>query len=96
MWGGQDPHQRILMGPPGDSPRSGYEFQLVSRGQGEVARFYMTQSGGEYPSLGMDPRGFRAIVGPSEKQLSIFLNFANFQRSNKRRLYKEKKENAHN
>ena len=84
------------MGPPGDSPRSGYEFQLVPRGQGEVARFYMTQSGGEYPSLGMDPRGFRAIVGPSEKQLSIFLNFANFQRSNIRRLYKQKKENAHN
>jgi hypothetical protein len=56
----------------------------------------MTQSGGEYPSLGMDPKGFRAIVGPSEKQLSIFLNFANFQRSNIRRLYKEKKENAHN
>jgi len=36
----------------------------------------MTQSGGEYPSLGMDPRGFRAIVGPSEMMHAPTLNMA--------------------
>ena len=56
---------------------SGYDVMLVPRGQGEVVRAtaqYDTFGG--YPSVGMDPRGARALGGPSEMSRAPALNMA--------------------
>ena len=83
MWNGQDPYQRILMGPGGNNPMSGYDVMLVPRGHGDVVRAaaqYGSSGGylssGGYPSVGMDPRGVRALGGPSEMSNAPALNMA--------------------
>jgi hypothetical protein len=93
MWGGQDPYQRILMGP-GDNPR--YEAMLRDQQMALMSRGVVSQyrpSVG-YPPLEMDPGGFRALTGTSEISSVPTLNMAVQDFSGTRVMPKPKKKVA--